>query len=735
MSADAGGPDAVFPGAPAKPRMHSADTSITVPLSKPESSAAPAPGGQARERVFLGLLFGLTLVTHFLLATFNWRSGFLVESEFRQTHTAIITYYIDKENRFSLHYTTPLFGPPWSVPMEFPLYEWTVVLLSRAYGLPHFEAARTVSLACFYLTLPAVWLLLGSAGLARRRRLLVLALILTCPTYIFWPRTFMIESMVLMFSVWFLALFVRTMRERRWWWLGLTAVTGAAAGLIKSTTFFVWLLPAAIFGAWCLWRDLRTRAGWRAVTRTIAWGLGAAVVPCTAVFWWVTYTDAIKAPHPSAFIFTSHELTRNNFGMYSLAARFSAETWRFFLADWRLTIMAPWLAGLLLVAGVVGFRRERWRILAATALFFSGPMLFPYAYAYQDYYFYACMVFLLVGLGYGLQGVLDSRLPRSVAFAVVLVPIGAMLVAYRQGYFQGQKQVSNGGSGLTQALATVTPPDSVIIVVGDDWAPIIPYYAQRKALMVRNGLEQNPRYLARAFHDLAHEDVSALVLTYAQRKNVALAREVAAQFDLDPHVTFSGPNADVYLSNFIRDEVVRYLSTNGRNTFSQVSTDAGPSPEVPKAAPPTPLTPGIAGTYFKMITPRPYAFRFAYGYSIYYTDGLRVLSAHPDCDLWVRPPPGATQIQWDFGILPGAYERTGPKTNGVDFIVEGEMSDGRRREVFHRYLDPTKVPADRGRQNVTIPYHSLPGETLNFRTRPHGDYSFDWAYWLRIAVK
>ena len=72
-----------------------------------------------------------------------------------------------------------------------------------------------VSVACFYLSLPAVWLLLGRLGLARSRRLLVLGLMLTCPVYFIYARAFMMETMALMFSLWFLQAFVAAVETAR----------------------------------------------------------------------------------------------------------------------------------------------------------------------------------------------------------------------------------------------------------------------------------------------------------------------------------------------------------------------------------------------------------------------------------------------------------------------------------------------------------------------------------------
>ncbi|MDB6114549.1 MAG: hypothetical protein JWQ62_1494, partial [Lacunisphaera sp.] len=149
--------------------------------------------------------------------TYHWTMGFMAGHEFRQSQTAITTYYIDQQNNFSLLYETPILGKPWvSILLEVPIYEWSVVLLSRATGLPHVVAARTISAACFYLMLPALYLLLGRCRLPPSRRLLVLALVLCAPVYIFYSRAFLMDAMALMGGVWFLFGFVGVMDERRW---------------------------------------------------------------------------------------------------------------------------------------------------------------------------------------------------------------------------------------------------------------------------------------------------------------------------------------------------------------------------------------------------------------------------------------------------------------------------------------------------------------------------------------
>ena len=652
--------------------------------------------------------------------------------EFRQAQTAIISYYIDAQNNFSLLYETPLVGKPWvSILLEVPLYEWCVVELSRASGLPQVLAARTISLACFYLTLPALYLLLGRFGLSPPRRLLALALILVSPVYIFYSRAFLMESMELMSCAWFLLGFVRTMDGRRWSWLAFTIIAGTAAALIKSATFAVWLLPAAGYGARLVWREVRAGSGWYALSQTLFWGIACVAVALGALFWWISLTDPIKAAHASAYLFTAKNLSWDNWGLLNFAKRFSAETWSALLDRWREGIMAPWIIALGLVAGLVAFRRFRRSIIGLAAVFFLAQILFPLAYAYQDYYFYACTVFLLTALAFVLFGALDSRLPRLCCWLMIAVPFAAQLGDYWTGYRPSQMVKSHGGFPFTEVIRDLAPPGSVIIVAGADWCAIIPYYSQHKALMIRTGLENDTKYLNRAFDDLTGESVSALVLVGDQRGNQSLVNLVAARFGLDISPTFSHAVADVYFNRSCIDSdesLGSGLQYNGvTNRFRM--------PNEYRSDQPFKISANLARSSFGNISPAPFQACFTYGLG-HQQIGSRVgLFAHPKSDLWLHPPINATQIKWDYGIVAEAYEKSGTKTDGVEFIVVGVRPGIPDRMVCSRLLDPVDHPDDRGCQSEVIPYHPLPGEELRFSTRPHGSPDFDWAYWAAIEVK
>src|SRR5690606_13043901 len=113
------------------------------------------------QRWLVVALFVLALGYNLWGVSYHLTVGFMAGHEFRQAQTALTSYYIDRENNFGLLYETPIMGKPWvGLLMEVPIYEWSVVGLSRLTGLEHVVSARVISATCFYVMLGAVWLLL-----------------------------------------------------------------------------------------------------------------------------------------------------------------------------------------------------------------------------------------------------------------------------------------------------------------------------------------------------------------------------------------------------------------------------------------------------------------------------------------------------------------------------------------------------------------------------------------------
>ncbi len=57
-------------------------------------------------------------------------------------------------------YQLPLFGPPYGLPIEFPLYQWLTALLVTITGMPLIAAGRIVSIVFFVACAVALWKIL-----------------------------------------------------------------------------------------------------------------------------------------------------------------------------------------------------------------------------------------------------------------------------------------------------------------------------------------------------------------------------------------------------------------------------------------------------------------------------------------------------------------------------------------------------------------------------------------------
>jgi len=698
----------------------------------------PSMADQARGslRWMIGIFVALLLLHAGLVLT-NLSSGLLVGLEFRQAQTAISAFFIQAENDFSLAYPTPVLGKPWSIPMEFPLYQWSTVWLSNATGWSLTISARVLSAMSFYAALPAFYRLLGWLGVTPRRRLMALAVVLSSPLYIFYSRAFLIEAMALAFAAWFLAAFLETMRSYEWRWLFLAVLCGSAAALVKVTTFIVWCVPAMAYGLWLLWREWRTNRRYEAMARTLGWGLAASLPVLGVAWWWVSVSDGIKQLNAAGADLVSSRLTDYNFGLW--ADRFSLDIWSRLFRKWDGAVMPVWAAVAVLLLTWLLARSNRRPVIWALGLFMGAQLIFPQLYSIHDYYFYAAGIGVLVAVGCGLAGLLDSRVPRPLVWAAWAALILINLNLYRTGYYQQQRLVGPGGTGLSDAIRRTSPKDSVLIVIGDDWNSMLPYYSERRALMIRRDLEHKWDYIDRALDDLRGEDVFALVTKGTQRGNHEFIARVRERFKLDPAVTFThGDDTDVYVRRYYRNDVLRHMGTNEHPFFHQVVMTG--VPDAPEGAPAVDaidrlVTEEVARTFFANMDPKPVRFNFPFGPNRFELDGRQVVGVHPVSTLWFKPPAGPRQITCEFGIIPSAYDQPNGHTDGAEFSIIERQRDGAEKTVFHRVLDPYAQAADRGTQEAKLSYTASEGAELFFRTDFGAGGSFDWCYWGRIKIQ
>lgn len=682
----------------------------------------PASSAPASHRTFCLLVFAAALALHFALGSIGANNTLMGDHGFRPVQTAVSTYYLVQDG-LTINYPTPLMGPPWEMPLEFPLYQLVVAGTVRLTGMNLDLAGRLVSWLFFLTALPAAFLLLARFRVPREHRWLFLALLLLSPLYLFFSRSFLIESTVLSLSLWFLLCFDRFLSWAHLGWATAAVGFGALAGMVKATSFAVFLIAAFILLC----------AALKAPGRPTAWRLwlraGVAVgLPLLATLAWVVHTSAIRRLNPE------NQFLDVLFGSWSfgdLGQRFAPFFWLKTYRVWAGSIVSEAGIALVVLYYCMLRGRYRWAVTGCLAVFLSAQLLFSNLYFVHDYYFYANGIFLVAAVGFFLaefleQPALSFRLKGTFVIAVLLL----QLSAYDRTYFREQR-TNLEPPPVCDLLTAISAPDDMIIVLGHDWDGYIPYYAHRRALMLRAGRERDPVSVRESIARLDPSKVAAVLINGAQWHDAAFMNETMRPLHLGARPLFSN-NRDIGIwVPEARQPALRDTFEPARFPVFEISSE-----ENLTGAPRTILARAIARhPAFTEFAPRPVRATSLNDFSTSEVDAHRVLNSPATTELVFNVPAHASHVTGNYGILNGAHAGA-DFTDGVEFVVSQRKRDGAETTLFRRFLNPRWIVADRGLQVLDL---KLPGQfsgELILRTLPGpaNNASFDWAYWGEVKI-
>lgn len=681
----------------------------------------------------LGTLLGFGLIAALALWTLSrgWHASIQDRHDFRQIQTAFSIQWL-QETGFQAAYETPLFGPPWSIPMEFPVYQGLAAILSNVLGTGLEPTGRAVSAFFFLALLPAVFLIAGHYGLRGRERLWPVAAVLLAPIYLFYARTVMIETTALGLAGWFLYAHLRAVGERHAGFVILATFFAVGAALAKITTLVAFVPAAGLMALPAL------RAAWskrgddpRAlVTTVLCAGLPLAAA-LGATLAWVSYSDALKSDNPYAGFLTSSALSEWNWGTWD--QRFALGFWAELGHSLKGYVFSPTSLTVLAVALAAGTGRTRRLMLAAAGLFLAGPLLFANLYWRHDYYFCANAVFLLAAAGFVLaEARRNPALPAAVRRLLPLLFFAGQWFGYQAHFGDYTRRELPPAPGVSVALAAATPPDGVVLIYGWDWNATVPYYAHRRAIMVRNGFEDDHAALDAVLDRLAPLRVTAMVVyNPSLQRSPEFIRARTERFGFAPTPLVTGAAGDLYVGEEALLPAAQALQgqllpdTTLQVAFTE--QDTGP------ALQDEPLS-GVALASFH---PQPSRARALHGFVRGEHEGRPSLMAHPVAELHFEPPTEARSLSVEYGIYPGAYAADASSvTDGVTFEIIEIRPNGVRRTLLRRTLDPVANESDRGTQRETLAAGPFSGAVM-FRTTagPAGRFNSDWAYWSRIEFR
>ncbi|MBN1412795.1 MAG: hypothetical protein JW969_18255 [Spirochaetales bacterium] len=439
---------------------------------------------------------------------------------FRQTQTAISSYYmLHEEGKFVdkiFHYQDPVLGKPWSIPMEFPFYQSLVALVTAISGVSMELVGRLVSIILFYLSFVPLFLFLRSLKVDWKRALVFLSLAAINPVFIFWSRTFMIESTAFFFGMGFLAFNAGILNgmqkpsgKIKQVVLSVFAVlSGMLCGLSKSTTFLIFCFATGLLYLYfCFVIDSRSLPLHLKIISYLKRAVPVFGLALLVAIAWIAYSDYVKTLNPLARDFiVSNKLTTWNYGTFK-------QRLSFFVGGG--LVFDKFRLGALFFGLICLITGRKYQVLALGSLlaYLCGPLMFVNLYVEHYYYWYANTVFLVLFVGFSVFSMIERLKGTGRIGGVLLVCLFVLFSTfiYRQEYYPLQFE-NTPVPEAAKVIRENTEKNDIILIYGNDWSPEIPYYAQRKAIMDRWNMGINDYRFKEAITALADDNVRAMLI-------------------------------------------------------------------------------------------------------------------------------------------------------------------------------------------------------------------------------
>jgi len=457
---------------------------------------------------FVRGLLALVVVASCWAMTRHMEKPMLGPHSFRQTQTAISTYYMAQDASMFADYITPVLGKPWCIPMELPIYQWVTARWHNLTEIQLDSSGKLISVVAWLACMVPIWLLLRTLGFGTAQIFLSLVLLLSSPLYLFWSNAFLIETTGLLLSGGMLACAVRSHERKCEWWLVAAFGFGIAAIMCKATTWAVAMgmggLMLVFREGWPMWKSFWRFKAERGTNDTFiprdSFILVAAscslILPFFAGKLWLNHGDSIKIGNPFAreiILANSAHQTQWNYG--TLEQKFDPATWQQIWRHVTDQLLVPFPAAgcflmpLILVAGAIASPRRIPLILIFLAGFASGPIVFTNLYFEHSYYWCANGIWLLLAVGVALGSIYEFRSEKIWPQITALLLAASVAVSGFVQWFRNYLPVLNSlpsheqlAEAWIKPVQAIVPPNRTLLVVGHDWNPNALYYAERKGI-------------------------------------------------------------------------------------------------------------------------------------------------------------------------------------------------------------------------------------------------------------
>lgn len=213
--------------------------------------------------------------------------------------------------------------------------------------------------------------------------------------------------------------------------------------------------------------------------------VGSSLIALIAVFLWNRHADAVKENNPlTAYLVSSTpQMKKWNFG--TLQDRIDPKTW----IDIFFQYLGPITSGILtlLVLALFSFKSfSVSKVIPLLATVIVGPLIFTNLYRSHQYYVAAIYPTLVILMGLGVCSIskLFSSNKSKLKYLLTSILIATSFSTNLGVNYSADIFNHSDIPKLAVEIRDNVPKGGYVLYLGCDWNPEIPYYSQRKSLMV-----------------------------------------------------------------------------------------------------------------------------------------------------------------------------------------------------------------------------------------------------------
>jgi hypothetical protein len=438
---------------------------------------------QSEKKIKIIAIFSIIIAT--ILALLYATQPPLDIHSFRQSQTALTAYWFTQEG-IKLNYITPVAGYPWSIPFEFPIYQAIVAITSNLLNTSLDTTGRIISFIFLLASLYPIKSIILKLGLPKYNFYIFTAILFSMPVYVYWGRSFMIETTALFFallSINFYIDFIKSEGSIRS--LVLMSASLTVAMLQKATTGLpILMVLGLLFGVNAITTLIREEKKSKAIGGILYRGI-FFLIPISIGYTWVKYTDYIKSFNPLGTQLTSKALNQWNWGTWD--QRFSYELWHDVVWTRMLSDNLGGFLGLLILLALFSLKVNK-KILAIASISIAMGLipilLFSNLHIVHNYYQSANLIFLAFAISLAITEITRIKFGEKLAAILLVSILGLNAHAMTKEYFPSMKEKfskSNKDLALGSILERELTNEQSFIAFGNDWSSTLAYTSKRKS--------------------------------------------------------------------------------------------------------------------------------------------------------------------------------------------------------------------------------------------------------------